>query len=282
MVGCKTQPSRSGLGSPTPFPAHAHSTAGKCITGRHICFTNPPTHSTSHGYVRHCQTQTPHPPKISGQISPTSPMCSADLLGLWDFADHACFCRWLVFRGVPGINNVIIGAVRALCENAPHGVMVSWCHGVMVSSCHGVIVSWCHGVMVSWCHGLMVSWCHGVMVSWCHGVMVSSTRFCPLRSGCPWSRPGQGSTMPQQVPWRAALAPQSPFLCRTPAGLQRATQSHRMVVFRGPHSHTAWWSSEGHTVVFRGPHSHNAWWSAVCLWSRGMPGSASLRHAPCP
>ena len=33
--------------------------------------------------------------------------------------DHACLCRWVVCRGVPGINNVIIGAVRALCENAP-------------------------------------------------------------------------------------------------------------------------------------------------------------------
>ena len=29
--------------------------------------------------------------------------------------DHARFCRWVVFRGVPGINNVIIGAVPALC-----------------------------------------------------------------------------------------------------------------------------------------------------------------------
>ena len=26
--------------------------------------------------------------------------------------DQASFCRWVVFRGVPGINNVIIGAVR--------------------------------------------------------------------------------------------------------------------------------------------------------------------------
>ena len=33
--------------------------------------------------------------------------------------DHASFCGWVVFRGVPGINNVTIGAVRALCENAP-------------------------------------------------------------------------------------------------------------------------------------------------------------------
>ena len=33
--------------------------------------------------------------------------------------DHARFCRWVVFRGVPGINNVIIGAVPALCENTP-------------------------------------------------------------------------------------------------------------------------------------------------------------------
>ena len=37
------------------------------------------------------------------------------LLGM----DHACFCRGVVFRGVPGINNVIIGAMPALCENAP-------------------------------------------------------------------------------------------------------------------------------------------------------------------
>jgi len=28
-------------------------------------------------------------------------------------------CRWVVFRGVRGINSVIIGAVPALCENAP-------------------------------------------------------------------------------------------------------------------------------------------------------------------
>ena len=34
--------------------------------------------------------------------------------------DHACFCRWVVFRDVPRINTVIIGAVRALCENAPY------------------------------------------------------------------------------------------------------------------------------------------------------------------
>ena len=33
--------------------------------------------------------------------------------------DRARFCRGVVFRGVPGINNVIIGAVPALCENAP-------------------------------------------------------------------------------------------------------------------------------------------------------------------
>ena len=26
--------------------------------------------------------------------------------------DRACFCRWVVFRGVPAINNVIIDAVR--------------------------------------------------------------------------------------------------------------------------------------------------------------------------
>ena len=37
---------------------------------------------------------------------------------------HARFCRWVVFRGVPGINNVIIGAVPALCENAPQGFAV--------------------------------------------------------------------------------------------------------------------------------------------------------------
>ena len=28
----------------------------------------------------------------------------------------------MVFRGVPGINNVTIGAVRALCENAPEAM----------------------------------------------------------------------------------------------------------------------------------------------------------------
>ena len=33
--------------------------------------------------------------------------------------DHARFCRGVVFRGVPGINNVMIFAVPALCENAP-------------------------------------------------------------------------------------------------------------------------------------------------------------------
>ena len=37
--------------------------------------------------------------------------------------DHACLCTWVVFRGVPGINNVIIGAVPALCENAPSEVV---------------------------------------------------------------------------------------------------------------------------------------------------------------
>ena len=43
--------------------------------------------------------------------------------------DHARFCRGVVCRGVPGINNVMIGAVRALCENAScvtgHQVTVS-------------------------------------------------------------------------------------------------------------------------------------------------------------
>ena len=29
--------------------------------------------------------------------------------------DHARFCRGVVFKGVPGIPNVMIGAVRALC-----------------------------------------------------------------------------------------------------------------------------------------------------------------------
>ena len=29
--------------------------------------------------------------------------------------DHARFCRGVVFRGVPGMNNVIIGAVHTLC-----------------------------------------------------------------------------------------------------------------------------------------------------------------------
>ena len=29
--------------------------------------------------------------------------------------DHACFCRWMVCRGVPGMKNLIIGAVPALC-----------------------------------------------------------------------------------------------------------------------------------------------------------------------
>ena len=29
------------------------------------------------------------------------------------------FCGWVVFRGIAGINTVIIGAVRALCKNAP-------------------------------------------------------------------------------------------------------------------------------------------------------------------
>ena len=32
--------------------------------------------------------------------------------------DHARSCRWVVFRGAPGIHNVIIGAAPALCENA--------------------------------------------------------------------------------------------------------------------------------------------------------------------
>ena len=32
---------------------------------------------------------------------------------------HACFCTWVVFRGVPGINNVIVDAVHLLCEKAP-------------------------------------------------------------------------------------------------------------------------------------------------------------------
>ena len=31
----------------------------------------------------------------------------------------SCFCRGVVFRGVPRIHNVFIGGVRALCENAP-------------------------------------------------------------------------------------------------------------------------------------------------------------------
>ena len=33
--------------------------------------------------------------------------------------DHAHFCRWVVLRAVPGTNNVIIGAVPALCALCP-------------------------------------------------------------------------------------------------------------------------------------------------------------------
>ena len=41
---------------------------------------------------------------------------SAPLMLFW--MDHArfCFCRWVVFRAVPRINNVIIGAVHTLPE----------------------------------------------------------------------------------------------------------------------------------------------------------------------
>ena len=36
--------------------------------------------------------------------------------------DHACFCRWVVFRDVPGINTVIICAVRAQCPACARAV----------------------------------------------------------------------------------------------------------------------------------------------------------------
>ena len=35
---------------------------------------------------------------------------------------YVCFCRWVVFRGVPGMNNIIIGAVRTLSPCCAHAV----------------------------------------------------------------------------------------------------------------------------------------------------------------
>ena len=43
--------------------------------------------------------------------------------------DHARFCRGVVFRGVPGMNTAIIGAVRALCDNAPIDLLIATLHG---------------------------------------------------------------------------------------------------------------------------------------------------------
>ena len=49
----------------------------------------------------------------SPALEPADPVCRGCRIG------RACFCRWVVFRGVPGINNVIIGAMPGLCENVP-------------------------------------------------------------------------------------------------------------------------------------------------------------------
>ena len=40
--------------------------------------------------------------------------------------EHACFCRGVVCRGVPGINTVIIGAVCALCPRCPIKLSIRW------------------------------------------------------------------------------------------------------------------------------------------------------------
>ena len=46
-----------------------------------------------------------------------------------DYPPGRPLCRWVVNRGVPGINNVIIGAVPVPCETAPQGLAIPFCAG---------------------------------------------------------------------------------------------------------------------------------------------------------
>ena len=93
----------------------------------------------------------------------------------------------------------------------------------------------------------------GSTLSRSHGVMVSSARSRPLRSGCLQSRPGQSSTLPQQVQCPAAQRthPRPPPPCSL--------------------------SAQGHTAraVPHGPHGSND--TAVLLFCTGTRKSSSTR-----
>ena len=54
--------------------------------------------------------------------------------------EHACFCRWVVFSGIPGIHGVIIGVVRELCDNAPYVDPVPVVRAILAEGDHGVCI----------------------------------------------------------------------------------------------------------------------------------------------
>ena len=82
--------------------------------------------------------------------------------------DHARFCRCVVFGGVPGINNVIIGAVRALCprgaravhvlsENAPF--LCKQVAYVVITQSKMTVPTPCAGTLCALAECLFVLWC---------------------------------------------------------------------------------------------------------------------------
>ena len=64
----------------------------------------------------------------------------------------------------------------------------------------------------------------------CHGVMVSPVGSHSRQSSCPWSRPGQSSTMPQQVQCPVALRPPPP-----PPGRTVPTATRHELLSSWPH-----------------------------------------------
>ena len=64
-------------------------------------------------------------------------------------------------------------------------------------------------------------------LAWCHGVMVSSAGSRPCGSGCLWSRPGQSSTIPQQVqcPVAQRSCPPPPLVLSSHSALGRTVQA---------------------------------------------------------
>ena len=68
-----------------------------------------------------CTTGSPSPspsPRVLNSAPCSLCWYTRDLICI----DHAYFCRWVNFGGVPGINTIIL----ALCETAPNACTVCW------------------------------------------------------------------------------------------------------------------------------------------------------------